>query len=92
MNPNTGKEIVPTKKSWKFELSTHNKHVDENRIWWGKDGTNDVPALKLFLTEVRDGLIPHNWWPHTEVGHTDEAKKYVDRLFDGISPFDTPKH
>lgn len=90
-NPNTKKEITPTKKSWKYERATHEKHVAEDRIYWGKDGTNEVPALKLFLSEVRDGLIPHNWWPHTEVSHTDEAKKYVDRLFNGISPFDTPK-
>jgi adenine-specific DNA-methyltransferase len=36
-------------------------------------------------------LIPHNWWSHEEAGHTDEAKKYVDKLFGGSSPFDTPK-
>ena len=45
----------------------------------------------MFLSEVRDGLIPHNWWPHEEVGHTDEAKKHLDKLFDEKSPFDTPK-
>lgn len=91
VNPHTGKEVVPTKKSWKFERSTHEKHIAENRIWWGKDGTNSVPALKLFLSEVKDGMIPHNWWPHEEVGHTDGAKKYLDKLFGGVSPFDTPK-
>ena len=91
INPNTGKEINPTKKSWKFGPETHGKNVDENKIWWGKDGTNDVPALKLFLSEVKDGMIPHNWWPHTDAGHTDGAKKYLDKMFDGIAPFDTPK-
>jgi adenine-specific DNA-methyltransferase len=40
---------------------------------------------------VRDGLIPHNWWPYGEAGHTDEAKKELDRLFGGNAPFDTPK-
>jgi adenine-specific DNA-methyltransferase len=63
----------------------------ENRIWWGKDGSNEVPALKLFLSDTRDGLIPHNWWPHQEVSHTDEAKKSLDKLFGGVAPFDTPK-
>jgi adenine-specific DNA-methyltransferase len=91
VNPNTAEVIVPTKKSWKFERSTHDEHVSENKIWWGKDGRNSVPALKLFLTEVKDGMIPHNWWPHEEAGHTDGAKKYVDKLFGGTSPFDTPK-
>ena len=90
-NPQTGKEILPTKKAWKFARETYEGHVAEKRIWWGQQGTNSVPALKLFLSEVRDGLIPHNWWPHEEVGHTDEAKKELDKLFGGTAPFDTPK-
>ncbi|OMG56891.1 site-specific DNA-methyltransferase [Azonexus hydrophilus] len=90
-NPNTGLEINPDRKAWKFSKETHDKHESEGRIWWGLQGTNAVPALKLFLADVRDGLIPHNWWPHVDVGHTDEAKKALDRLFDGVAPFDTPK-
>jgi len=90
-NPNTGQEIRPTKKAWKFSREVHQRNVTEGRIWWGSDGRNSVPALKLFLSDVRDGMIPHNWWPHEDAGHTDEAKKEVDRLFDGDSQFDTPK-
>jgi adenine-specific DNA-methyltransferase len=91
VNPNTGKEITPGKKAWKFSKDVHLTHVAERKIWWGADGSNAVPALKLFLSDVRDGLIPHNWWPHEEAGHTDEAKKALDKLFDGNAPFDTPK-
>ncbi len=91
INPNTGSTVKNTKKAWKYDPQTHKKHVDENRIWWGKDGNNTVPALKLFLSEVRDGMTPHNWWPHDEVGHTDEAKKEVIRLYGNQNVFDTPK-
>lgn len=91
VNPKTNQEIVPTKKAWKFSKETYESHVADRRIWWGQSGTNSVPALKLFLSDVRDGLIPHNWWPHEDVGHTDEAKKALDKLFDGSAPFDTPK-
>ena len=90
-NPNTGQSIVPDKKAWKFSKDVHDMHVRERRIWWGIKGTNSVPALKLFLSEVRDGLIPHDWWPFDEAGHTDEAKKELDSLFDSNAPFDTPK-
>jgi adenine-specific DNA-methyltransferase len=90
-NPKTGQNINPEKKAWKFAKEVHQRHVAENRIWWGSDGKNNVPALKLFLSDVRDGLIPHNWWPHEDAGHTDEAKKALDKLFDGNAPFDTPK-
>ncbi len=91
VNPNTGVTVFPDKKAWKFSREVHEEHVREGRIWWGTDGTNSVPALKLFLADVRDGLLPHDWWPHEKVGHTDEAKKELNQLFDGNSPFDTPK-
>ena len=38
-----------------------------------------------------EGRIVTNYWPFEEVGHTDEAKKELKRLFDGKVPFDTPK-
>ncbi|MDO8347587.1 MAG: site-specific DNA-methyltransferase [Rugosibacter sp.] len=91
VNPNTGAIIKNTKKAWKYDPGTHQRHVDENRIWWGRDGSNSVPALKLFLSEVRDGMTPHNWWPHDEVGHTDESKKEMIGLYGARDVFDTPK-
>ena len=36
-------------------------------------------------------MTPHNWWPHSDVGHTDEAKKESIALFDAANVFDTPK-
>ncbi len=91
VNPNTGAIIKNTKKAWKYDPGTHQRHIDENRIWWGRDGSNSVPALKLFLSEVRDGMTPHNWWPHDEVGHTDESKKEMIGLYGARDVFDTPK-
>ena len=90
-NPNTGEVIKNTKKAWKYDRETHRKHVEEKRIWWGINGTNTTPAVKLFLSEVRDGMTPHNWWPHDDVGHTDEAKKEIIQLFGRQDVFDTPK-
>jgi len=91
INPHTGSVVRNTKKAWKYDPETHRRHVNEQRIWWGRDGTNTMPALKLFLSEVRDGMTPHNWWPHEEVGHTDESKKEMIGLFGAENVFDTPK-
>lgn len=91
VNPNTGAVIKNTKKAWKYDPETHHTHVIEKRLWWGRDGNNTVPALKLFLSEVRDGMTPHNWWSHDEVGHTDEAKKESIGLFGARNVFGTPK-
>ena len=32
-----------------------------------------------------------NFWPYSEVDHTDGAKKELKRIFEGAIPFDTPK-
>lgn len=91
INPFTKQVIKNDIKAWKYEKETHQKHIDENRLWWGINGKNTVPAVKLFLSEVRNGMTPHTWWPHEEVGHTDEAKKESISIFGKDSVFDTPK-
>lgn len=90
-NPFTGEIVKNRVKAWKYDPGTHKVHVEEGRLWWGLKGENTVPALKLFLSEVRDGMTPHNWWPHVEVGHTDESKKEIIALFGADNVFDTPK-
>lgn len=90
-NPHTGETILNRAKAWKYDPETHAEHVREKRLWWGLSGENSVPALKLFLKDVRDGMTPHSWWPHEEVGHTDEAKKEMVSLFGSGDVFDTPK-
>lgn len=90
VNPITGAVVKNKLKAWKFSLETHRKHVEEGRLWWGERGENSVPALKLYLSEVRSGMTPHDWWPHDEVGHTDEAKKQLDAFGLDLA-FDTPK-
>ncbi|PKM08999.1 MAG: site-specific DNA-methyltransferase [Betaproteobacteria bacterium HGW-Betaproteobacteria-13] len=61
----------------------------DRRIWWGKDG-NNVPAIKRFLSEVKQGLVPQTLWSYEEVGHTQDAKREVVALF-GDDAFGTPK-
>jgi len=91
-HPKTGEEIWPNKtRVWAYSTEEHARHVKEQRIWWGLKQRNKVPAYKRFLSEV-PGRIPTTWWPHTEVGHTDEARKETNALFPGIGrSFDTPK-
>lgn len=90
-NPNTGFVVQNKQKAWKYSPEVHAQHVAENRLWWGVDGKNTTPALKLFLSDVRDGMTPHNWWPYDEVGHTDEAKKEMIEIFGPKDIFETPK-
>ena len=65
----------------------------DNRIYWGKDG-NNVPAPKIFLSEVSKGRTPETIWTYDEVGHSQEAKKEVLSILefeDNDEVFITPK-
>lgn len=79
----------PPGRSWGFSKFKYEELVKDNRIWFGRDGTN-VPRVKKFITEVQQGITPVTIWPGSEVGHNQEAKKEVKDLFPGFS-FDTPK-
>lgn len=61
----------------------------DGRIWWGRDGGN-VPAPKIYLSEVKQGVVPQTYWDYAEVGHTQEAKQEIIHLF-GDDVFGTPK-
>ena len=87
----SGRKVKPPKGShWRMIESEFWRLVEEKRIVFGAKGDN-VPAVKLYLSEVQSGLVPRTWWPHTEVGHSQEAKREIQALFPGVIPFDTPK-
>ncbi|MCL5741134.1 MAG: site-specific DNA-methyltransferase [Betaproteobacteria bacterium] len=87
--PNGKEHIPPPGRCWSTVESEYLKLREVGRIYWGKDG-NAQPSVIRFLSEV-EGLVPWTWWPHEEVGHTDEAKKEANTLFGGETSFGTPK-
>ena len=54
---------------------------EDGRIEWGTDG-NNMPRLKRYLSEVKEGVVPRTLWPYTEVGHTQAAKQEIVSLLD----------
>jgi adenine-specific DNA-methyltransferase len=82
-------EGPPKSMYWRVSEPKLQELNSDNRIWWGKDGTN-VPAIKRFLSEVKQGMVPQTYWPYEEVGHTQDAKREVVELF-GVDAFGTPK-
>ena len=36
-----------------------------------------MTSRELAVAVEVEGLVPWTWWPHEEVGHTDEAKKIL---------------
>jgi adenine-specific DNA-methyltransferase len=91
IQPQTGEKIWPKKtRVWASSKEVHQKNVKENRIWWGKNGKNQVPALKNFFSEISQGMMPMSLWKYSLAGHTQDAMKEMLNLF-GEDPFATPK-
>ena len=53
----------------------------DGRIWWGPNG-DAMPRLKRYLSEVKKGVVPQTLWLHTDVGHTQFAKKELVSILD----------
>ncbi len=86
----SGKTITPTQsRCWSVSKEKFNELVEDNRVYFGKNGGN-VPRLKLFLSEVQDGLVSKTIWYRIEVGDNQEAKREIKMLFND-DPFGTPK-
>ena len=85
IQPNTGKEIWPKRtRGWAMSKAAYERHAAENQLWWGVKGTNSVPALKNFLTEIQQGMMPVSLLKHEVAGHTDEAAKELRVLVPDI--------
>ena len=90
INPITGQQIIHPTNAWKYEKSTYEQHVRENRLYWGKNGENTNPRLKKFLTEMAGGMVPVDLWKYEDTGTTDQGSKELEILL-GRKMFDFPK-
>jgi adenine-specific DNA-methyltransferase len=88
--PITGKKHIPPEGScWKVIESEYRRLLSEGRMYFGKDG-NAIPARIQYLKDI-EGIVPWTWWPHEEVGHTDEARKEIQDILETQTAFTTPK-
>jgi adenine-specific DNA-methyltransferase len=78
----SGKKFRPSIGTyWRVSHDKFQKLDQDNRVWWGPQGDN-MPAVKRFLSEVKQGIVPQTLWEYKEVGHTQEAKKDLLRFVD----------
>lgn len=66
----------PPGNYWRVKESKFKEMDAEGRIWWGESG-NNVPSIKRYLSEVKQGRTPQTLWFYDEVGHTQDAKKIL---------------
>lgn len=86
-------EGPPKGSYWRMSEERFRELDRGGRIWWGKKG-NNVPAPKIYLSEVKAGVVPQTLWLHSEVGHNQEAKKELVSIVEFATSDDvfiTPK-
>ena len=97
INPNTGEELWPKRtRVWAYSQDEYARHIEEDLIYWGKDGKGKVPAYKRYKHALRnaDGVVPQTLWLHDFAGHTDGSRKELREVLHdvpSVSDFATPK-
>jgi adenine-specific DNA-methyltransferase len=90
-HPATGEEIFPSEtRVWGYDQAKHAEHVRDQRLWWGKNGNNNKPRLKVYLDEVGRGVVPDTLWLRADVGDNQDSKREARTLIPS-NAFATPK-
>lgn len=90
ITPSGRKVLPPSGYCWRLDKNTFEEYLRDNRIWFGEDGSN-VPRIKRFLSEVKQGITPMTIWKYEDVGHSQDATKRLKELFEDKAYFDYPK-
>ncbi len=86
-----GRVVKPAHGScWRVSKNRFEELVADNRVYFGDEG-NNVPRLKRFLNELQDGMTPTTIWKFQDVGHNQEGRQELKKLFDDKGYFDGPK-
>mgnify|MGYP000942047972 FL=1 len=87
----SGRTVMPPSGySWRLNKDKFKEFLRDNRIWFGSDG-NNVPSIKRFLSEVKQGVTPTTIWKYQDVGHSQKASQDLKSLFDDNAYFTYPK-
>ena len=89
IKPNKDKVLPPEGRCWRYSQAKVKELMDDDRIWFGKDGKN-IPRVKRFLSEVQSGVVPASLLKHSEVASGQDGTNDL-RLILGKQAFDFPK-
>lgn len=84
----SGKVIKPPKNGWRWSKETIKRKIASGEIIFSNDETRIV--RKIYLGDVK-GRAPETIWFGKELGTTREATEELKEIFEGESPFETPK-
>lgn len=84
----SGNEILPPENGWRWAKDTLEKKMETGEIIFNQEETKII--RKIYLAD-QEGRTPENLFLPEVAGTTREATNQLKELFDGESPFDTPK-
>ncbi|MCK4828642.1 site-specific DNA-methyltransferase, partial [bacterium] len=85
----SGRTVLPPRDHcWRVGKDKFEELVADNRIWFGERG-NNVPSIKRFLCEVKQGITPLTIWLYKEVGHSQEGTQELKSF--NLEQFTSPK-
>ena len=86
-----GTVVNPTNgRCWFTSRERMQKLIEDGRVYFGADGGN-TPRLKRYLADVQQGMTPTTIWKCDDVGHNQEGRQELKKLFDDKGYFDSPK-
>lgn len=88
----SGRVVTPPAGNyWRFSRENFETARAEGRVHFGAKG-DSMPVIKRYLTEVQQGVVPRTFWPASEAGTNQSAKRdHLRKLLPDIEPFSTPK-
>lgn len=90
VTPTGVKHKPPKGRCWGATKEEFEKYKAQNLVYWPKSG-NGKPRIKQFPEEAK-GLVPMTLWPASEVGTTEESKKYLLEIFSEYEEADLGIH
>lgn len=88
--PNGTIYYPPAGRCWFTSKERMQKLIENGAVWFGNNGGN-MPRIKRYLSDVQQGMTPITIWKYLDVGHNQEARQELKKLFDEKAYFDGPK-
>lgn len=90
VTPTGMKHKPPKGRCWGATEEEFEKLKAQDMVYWPKGG-NGKPRIKQFPEDAK-GLVPMSLWPASEVGTTEDSKKYLLEVFSEYEESDLKIH
>ena len=79
--PNGTIYYPPAGRCWFTSKERMQKLIEKGVVWFGNNGGN-MPRIKRYLSDVQQGMTPITIWKYLDVGHNQEARQELKKIFD----------